>query len=199
MAVQKLEGLLTFFKALADANRLKIIGVLAQGEFSVEQLAAMLKLRSSTVSHHLSRLSRAGLVSARAEGYYNVYRLEASALDEMTKTLLSRETLPDIAASVNLKAYDQQVVANYSLPGGRLKTIPAQRKKLESILRYISQAFEPGVRYSERQVNEILARFHEDTATLRRELVGYRLLSREGGGGAYWLTENGSGGADGHP
>lgn len=199
MAIREFEDLLAFFKALADANRLKIIGLLAQGEFSVEQLAAMLQLRPSTISHHLSRLSQAGLVSARAEGYYNVYRLESSTLEEMAKTLLSRETLPDITASVDLGAYDQQVVANYSLPDGRLKTIPAQRKKLESILRYISQAFEPGIRYSEQQVNQILARFHEDTAALRRELVGYRLLSREGGGGAYWLTENGSGGADGHP
>jgi hypothetical protein len=42
------------------------------------------------------------------------------------------------------------------------------------------------VRYSEKQVNEMLNRFHEDTATLRRELVGYGLMGREGGGGEYW-------------
>jgi hypothetical protein len=64
--------------------------------------------------------------------------------------------------------------------------IPSQRKKLEAILRYIVKAFEVGKRYSEKQVNDILARYHEDTATLRRELVGYGLMKREGGGGAYW-------------
>jgi len=41
-------------------------------------------------------------------------------------------------------------------------------------------------RYSEKQVNEILGHYHADTATLRRELVGFRLMQREGGGGAYW-------------
>jgi hypothetical protein len=53
-------------------------------------------------------------------------------------------------------------------------------------LRRVIKAFEPGTRYSEQQVNEILARFHSDTATLRRELVGSNLMQREGGGGEYW-------------
>ena len=43
-----------------------------------------------------------------------------------------------------------------------------------------------GTRYSEKQVNEILKRYHEDTATLRRELVGFGLMQREGGEGEYW-------------
>jgi hypothetical protein len=64
--------------------------------------------------------------------------------------------------------------------------LPARRKKLEAILRYVVKAFDEGKRNSEKQVNEILARYHEDTATLRRELVGYGLMHREGGGGEYW-------------
>jgi hypothetical protein len=67
-----------------------------------------------------------------------------------------------------------------------LKTLPAQRKKLEAILRYMVKAFEPGRRYSEKEVNDILRRFHDDTASLRRELVGSGLMLREGGGGDYW-------------
>jgi hypothetical protein len=42
------------------------------------------------------------------------------------------------------------------------------------------------VKYSEKQVNEMLARYHSDTATLRRELVGYKLLRRHPGGVEYW-------------
>ncbi len=63
--------LVAFFKALADANRLKIVGLLARQPYSVEELAALLDLKPSTVSHHLSRLAEVGLVSARAESYYN--------------------------------------------------------------------------------------------------------------------------------
>jgi predicted transcriptional regulator len=182
------EELVAFFKALADTNRLKIVGLLSQQPYSVEQLAALLHLRPSTISHHLSKLSEVGLVSAKADSYYNVYQLEEETLQK-TRMLFSQQDLASVVEDVDLDAYDRKVVEDYSLPDGRLKTIPAQRKKLEAVLRYVVKASEPGVRYSEKQVNEMLARFHEDTATLRRELVGYGLMQREGGGGEYWREE----------
>ena len=51
------------------------------------------------------------------------------------------------------------------------------------------RAFEPGVRYTEKQVNEILKDYSDDTATLRRGFIEYKLMQREGGGGEYWLTD----------
>ena len=176
------DELLGFFKALADANRLKIIGLLSQQELTVEQLAEMLNLSSSTVSHHLAKLTKAGLVSARAESYYNIYRLETKALEGMARRLLAKETLPAVASDVDLDAYDRKVLNNYSLPDGRLKAIPLQQKKLLVVLRYVVREFEPNVRYSEKQVNEVLTRFHEDYARLRRELVEFRFMDRKGGG-----------------
>lgn len=181
------EELLEFFKVLADASRLKIVGLLSQKGFTVEQLAAMLELRPSTVSHHLSRLARAGLVSARAEGYYSVYELETDALEAMARRLLSREELLAVAGEIDLDAFDRKVVADFSLPDGRLKIIPSQRKKLLAILRHIVTDFRLGSRYGEKRVNELLSRHHDDTATLRRELVGAGLLQREAG--KYWRTE----------
>lgn len=183
------QELLNFFKALADANRLKIVGLLAQGEYSVEQLAELLKLHPSTVSHHLSRLNKAGLVSAQAEGYYSVYRLETKPLEEMAQRLLSREDLPAVAADVDLDAYDWKVLNSYLGPDGRLKSVPLQRKKLEVVLRYLARQFELGVRYTEKQVNEIIARFNEDTAGLRRDMVDLGYLKRLSGGREYWREE----------
>ena len=183
-----LDELLEFFKALADANRLKIVGLLSQKGFTVEQLAAMLELRPSTVSHHLSRLSQASLVSARADGYYSVYELETDALENMARRLLSKEGLPAVAADIDLDAFDRKVVSDFSLPDGSLKTIPAQRKKLLAVLRHVVVDFELGTQYSEKQVNMILARYHEDTATLRREIVSTGLMDREDG--EYWRIEN---------
>jgi len=183
------EGLVVFFKALADANRLKIVGLLAQQPYSVEQLAAFLHLRPSTVSHHLSKLSEVGLVSAKAEGYYSVYQLEEETLQK-TRLMFSQQDLAAVIEDVDLDAYDRKVIEDYSLPDGRLKTIPSQRKKLEAILRYVVKTFEPSVLYSEKQVNEMLSRFHDDVATLRRELIGYCFMDREDGGGAYWRVES---------
>ncbi len=54
------EELVNFFKAFADTNRLKIVGLLADKPYSVEELASLLNLKPSTVSHHLARLTKAG-------------------------------------------------------------------------------------------------------------------------------------------
>ena len=183
-------GLLAFFKALADANRLKIIGLLAQGEYTVEQMAEMLGVSASTVSHHLSKLSTVGLVSARSESYYNIYCLETSVLESMSQRLLSREIMPVVTADVDMTAYDRKVLNTFCDTEGRILQFPAQRKKFEVLLRHVVRAFKPDVRYTEKQVNEILSSFSDDTATLRRGLIAYKLMAREVGGREYWLLKN---------
>jgi DNA-binding HxlR family transcriptional regulator len=178
--------LVDVFKALADANRLKIIGLLARQPYSVEELAALVELKPPTVSHHLARLAEVGLVAVRAESYYSVYSLDEKTLKALSQRLFSPEQMSAAIEQVDMDAYDRKVLADYSRRDGSLKTIPVQRKKLEAVLRHVVQAFEPDKRYSEKQVNHVLARFHEDTASLRRELVGYGLMQREADGSSYW-------------
>ena len=180
------DELVTFFKALADSNRLKIVGLLAEKSYSVEELAELLKLKPPTISHHLAKLVEAGLVKSRPESYYSVYQLDQSVLESKARSMFSQQELSTVASEVDADAYDKKVIKDYSRRDGSLKTLPSQRKKLEAILRYLVKAFDVGKRYSEKQVNEILARYHDDTATLRRELVGYGLMQREGGGEEYW-------------
>lgn len=183
------DELVDFFKALSDSSRLKIVALLAAGERSVEDLAASLGLTSSTVSHHLARLSAIGLVSARAEGYYSIYRLEEGALAAMAHRLLSDETLPAVAADVALDAFDRKVLSICLDADGRIKAFPAQRKKELAILRHVVKAFEPRRRYSEKEVNAALHRFSSDTARLRRYLVEFGFMDRQGGGGEYWVAD----------
>ncbi len=178
--------LLDFFKALADANRLKIIGLLAKEPLSVEDIAKRLNLHSSTASHHLAKLSKVGLVSARAEGYYSIYRLETKVLEEVSQRLRTEEIPASAAAATAEDAYDRKVLSVYLDAEGRIKQFPMQRKKFEVILRHVVESFEPGVRYSEKRVKEILREFNEDTARLRRSLVDFGLMKRQGGGGEYW-------------
>ena len=63
-----------------------------------------------------------------------------------------------------------------------------QQKKLLVILRHVLNAFEHGKRYSEKEVNDILSRYNEDYALLRRELVEFGFMQRQGGGGQYWRS-----------
>ncbi len=181
--------LLAFFKALSDANRLKIVALLAKHEHSVEGLAGKLGLTSSTVSHHLAKLSAIGLVSARAEGYYSIYRLEEGALAAMAHRLLKDDTLPEVAADVEADAFDRKVLKTYLAADGRIKAFPAQRKKELAILRHVVKAFDARRRYSEKEVNAVLKGFSDDTARLRRYLVEFGFMGRQGGGGEYWRSE----------
>lgn len=182
------EEVLEVFKALADPNRLRIVGSLAQRPHAVEELAANLGLGASTVSHHLSRLSRAGLVTARAEGYNNVYSLQLDALQTMARRMLSREELTTLATDVDVDSFDRKVLSAFTAADGSITTFPVQEKKYRVLLRHVLRAFEPGSRYTEKEVNAVLLRFNKDTARLRRSLVEFGMMRREGGGGAYWRT-----------
>jgi len=179
------DELLAFFKALSDANRLKILGLLASQPYTVEQLAAALNLVPSTVSHHLSRLSDIGLVSAKAQGYYSVYRLETAQLEEMSRRLLKRENLAMLAEDVGVEVYDKKVLRDFLTPDGRVKALPAQEKKLLAVLRYMVKSFDLNVRYSEKEVNEKIKGYHEDFASIRRYFIEFQFMARENS--VYWV------------
>jgi biotin operon repressor len=174
------------FKALADEKRIKIAALIGERGLSVEEIASAVDLTPATVSHHLARLRDAGLVTAAHEQYYTVYRFNQQPLFDALRALADRPAAPDLDR--DLAKYDQKVLATY-LVDGKLASIPTQRKKRDVILRYLAQQFEPGRTYGEKEVNAILAEFHEDVATLRRELVAdnARLLRRENG--QYWRVE----------
>jgi len=180
--------LLAFFKALADANRLKLVGLLAHAPQTVEQLAAALGVGSSTVSHHLRKLADVGLVHARADGPYSVYRLDPEPLQELAKRLLASESLPPLAADADLGAFDRRVLKAYLEPDGRFRPLPSKPRQVQVLARHALQAIEPGVTYSEKELNERLQRYTDDTATIRRTLVDLGLLDRTPDGGAYWRS-----------
>ena len=69
---------------------------------------------------------------------------------------------------------------------GRLVAIPASHGKRQAVLDLLAQEFEPGRRYSEREVNGILSRWHDDTAALRRYLVDDDYMTRDAG--VYWRS-----------
>ena len=172
------ETLLEFFKAMADESRLRIIGLLASGERSVQGLANALDLKEPTVSHHLAILKRQGLVTARAEGTTRWHALDRAALERLAQRVLQPATLaePLVQAADD---WDARVLAGYVAKDGTLKSIPASRKKRGAVLRWLMLDFESGRRYSEAEINDAIQTHHWDSATLRRELIGHRMLARE--------------------
>ena len=174
---------LPLFKALADKKRIKIAALIEARPLSVEEIAAAVDLKPATVSHHLAIMREAGLVEGAREQYYTVYRFRRQPLIDALRAVAEQPSSPEMAD--NLDQYDQQVLRNY-LEDGKLKSIPVQRKKRDAILRFLVGKFEVDRTYSEHEVNTILVAFHDDVATLRRELVEARpaLLTRDKG--RYW-------------
>ncbi|MBE2184316.1 MAG: metalloregulator ArsR/SmtB family transcription factor [Anaerolineae bacterium] len=187
MGQEDFDRLLAFFKVMGNENRLKIAGMLAEGEHTVTELADRLDLREPTVSEHLAMMREIGLVRMRPEGTRRVYSFNFKALYAMNKDILSREKLAEL---VRTKPEDeeQRILRTY-IRDGRLTQIPVGRKKLLTILKFLSGQFAFETRYPEKQVNEILGKFNEDYATLRRELVDFHYLEREKG--IYWRVERG--------
>jgi hypothetical protein len=165
---------------LADESRLKIIGLLAATEHNVQDLAKLLKLKEPTVSHHLAVLREAGLVQMRTDGNTHWYRLDFEMLRSVSRTVLTREKLASIASDLDAEDWERKVL-NAFMEGEQIKQIPTTRKKRWAILRWLAARFDPDTAYTENQLNEIIKRHHWDTATLRREMIGYRMLARSKG------------------
>lgn len=185
MPPEELEELLGYLKALADQSRLRLLGLLATQERSVDELATLLDLRPPTVSHHLSKLKELDLVSMRAEGNTHLYRLNARGLGRVNKLLATPERVADLARDFEGDAWERKVLRDF-IEDGRLKAIPAQEKKRLVILRWLAEQFDWGQTYPEKDVNEVLKRVHPDVASLRRDLIGHRFMERENG--VYWRT-----------
>jgi DNA-binding transcriptional ArsR family regulator len=173
-----LPTLLTFFKALANDSRLQILGMVAQREHNVQELARRLNLTEPTASHHLALLRRTGLVTLRADGNTHWYALDPDALTRLARSVLSREQVAALAPASSVASEASPVLRNFISASGELTQIPASRKKRRIILAWLVEKFAPGTLYAEAEVNAIIQRHHPDCATLRRELIGYKMMAR---------------------
>ncbi len=168
-------------RALTDPERLAVAGALARETMTASALAARLDLPLNRVRRHLTRLTGTGLVVVEADR--RTYRLLPEALREA-----ARDIGPSRNAALALGAvYEgEEAVLRHYFRGGRLREVPAKQSKRRIVLSRLALEFEAGLRYSERQVNETLKRFHDDYAALRRYLVDEDFLTREKG--QYWRS-----------
>jgi ArsR family transcriptional regulator len=176
---ESLEARADLFKALGHPARLLIVNLMKIKPRHGEELAAILKLKPATISHHLAKLARAGLLSSRKHQYYQVYSLVPAMLEKTIGELTSpAEPGPGIGARED--AYREKVFRTF-FRHGRLVSIPAQLKKRQIILERLVEEFEPERDYTENEVNRTLVEFHEDVASLRREMISFKLMTRSRG------------------
>ncbi|ALF51771.1 ArsR family transcriptional regulator [Nostoc piscinale CENA21] len=186
MGKEQFQTLLQFFKVLADESRLKIVGILANQECSVEELAVLMQLKEPTVSHHLAKLKEVNLVTMRPDGNSRLYQLDNEALENISKEIFTPGRIASLIENIDTEAWENKVLHSYLESNSNnsdgfqhLKEIPVSRKKRLVILKWLSKKFEPGVKYSEQMVNEILSRYYPDYMTLRRDLISHKFIQRE--------------------
>ena len=174
------------FKCLSDRSRLQILKSLAKEDMYVERLAERLGLTPATISFHLKKLAEAGAVTSYRSQYYTMYSLKREVFLTRILDIISEES-DEAAIQARRDAEYRQKVLDSFFEYGKLKSIPAQRKKERIILEEIARSFQQGRQYTEKEVNLIIADFHDDFCTIRRDMIGEGILAREKG--IYWLVE----------
>ncbi len=171
------------FKCLADKSRLQLLKSLLIEDMYVERLAERLGISAPTVSFHLKKLADAGLVTSYKSQYYMMYSINREIFETSIMEIL-REKSDEAELQARRESEYRQKVLDTFFEYGKLKAIPAQRKKERIVLERIVQAFEYDRIYSEREVNIIIADFHDDFCTIRRDMISEKLMERSSEG--YW-------------
>ncbi|NKQ34365.1 MAG: metalloregulator ArsR/SmtB family transcription factor [Chloroflexi bacterium] len=179
MSQEQFETLLRFFKVLGNESRLKILGLLANDERSVGELAVLLNLREPTISHHLAAMKELGLVEVRAEGNNRIYWLNSQFLEGMSKDMFSQTNLATLVDDEETSTAWEEKVLRVYMDGNRIKQIPSKRKKERVILQWLADQFEMDRQYYELDLNEIIKQFHPDASYWRRALVVEKFMARD--------------------
>lgn len=173
-----------WLKAFADETRLRILGLVAERAYSASELAERLEMKPQDVVRHLSMLAEYDLIVLQMREGVQVFQLNIRALHNLNRVLAGpppAHVLPE----AHRDDWIGEIFRNF-FEGDRLKSLPAQPKKADVIIVWFAERFQPGVYYSEKQVNEMIQRHYEDYATVRRSMIDMGLMTRENG--VYWRT-----------
>jgi hypothetical protein len=165
-------------RVLLEPSRLAVLGAIAIAPRSLDEVVEATGVAERDVLGTIGPLVVEGLVG-REDGRYWI---EADAW-RATARQLPQAAPADPRIAFGMTSDEAEVLARF-FTGERLIELPAQQRKRLVVLERLALEFEPGRRYEESEVNAILHRFHDDHATLRRELVDAQLLDRDAG--TYW-------------
>lgn len=166
-----------YVRLTLDPVRLALLGSAARGSVDVAAVADDLGVAARRVAAELAALVEAGLI---ADG-----RLQVETLRSVARALPRGVPVAGEILEGPWNPAEMKVLRTF-FGGDRLTSIPSVRGKRRIVLERLAMEFEPGRRYSEREVDFTLQLFHPDHAALRRYLVDEGLMTRAEG--VYWRT-----------
>jgi biotin operon repressor len=178
----QLDKMVNYHKALADPTRMRILLLLSRGEMHGQGLAKKLNLSQPTVTHHASKLREAGLIKERRDKNTVYFTLNPELIRQHAEATVrfifekgeGEEEMPELNETL-----EATVLRNFFAKDGKLRQIPAQYKKKLIVLQMLAEKLEPGRVYPERELNEWIKQYHDDFATIRRELIMHQFMYRE--------------------
>lgn len=192
----QLDKLVTFYKALGDPTRVRILAILANGPLHGQALAGKLGVTPPTITHHMAKLREAGIVYERRDKNTIYFYLHEANMKRQTQAILNvLERAKDFSEEglfaqaeenhdqrrAQMAAEHMHVIKSFLTPDGKLKQIPSQRKKKLIVFEHMVRGLEHGRKYKEQEINDYIRQFHEDYATIRREFVMNHYMYREDG------------------
>jgi hypothetical protein len=131
-------------------------------------------MKETAVARHLRALQTAGLVSKHQAAFTETFSFTQSGLDSL-HNIVEGNVVPE--------TLEERVMREYIL-NDRLRAIPLKEEERLVILRWMANKFEPGRRYTETEVTELVQQYFDKPLTLRRILADNRFLMHTGR--QYW-------------
>ena len=182
----QLDKVVRYHKALADPTRVKMLILLAVGEKSGQTLAQELGVTPATVTHHAAKLRQASLVRERRDkntiflslDSYMLRSNATAAAELITRNMTVGEGGSDMTEAQASSKFKEAALRNFYTEDGRLKHLPSQLKKKLVVLEHMVAQLEKGRKYTEKEMNAFIQRFHPDYATIRREFIMHQFMYR---------------------
>lgn len=169
---------LDVLRAVLDPVRLSVLAASARGSVSIRELAIGLGVEPKEVAKAVGDLRSLGLLDKNA-------RLNRETLADVGRSLPKEH--PDLGEPVEGPWTEDEVrLLGRFFANGRLVEIPTAVVKRRLVLEKIALDFQPGERYSERDVNFKIQLIHPDYVAIRRYMVEEGLMDRADG--SYWRT-----------
>jgi hypothetical protein len=178
--MEELPGPRELVALLAEPDRLRALAAVTLGATTLPEVAERAELEPRVAARALSRLVAGGLLEGEAGKGYRVRTeaLQAAARPPAGEADAAGAEARGTEAGVPTGTPEAEVLRRF-VHNGRLLAMPAARAKRLVVLDHLARLFEPGRRYPESEVNELLGRYHPDYAMLRRYLVDESFLDRE--------------------
>ncbi|WP_294343376.1 DUF2087 domain-containing protein [uncultured Clostridium sp.] len=184
-------GMNTSFTGISEVQR-DVLLLMASG-LSDKEIALKLGVSQSTIRNHRFKLrekeKQGRLFLAMMDMISNDTNRKLTKLDK-EELCDAHKTATTIDDRYNITDKERKdVIKNYFDENGALKSYPAKEKKKVIVLAEIVKNFTTGKKYSEKEINRILKRVHEDYVTIRRAMIEYGFLERSNDCSNYWVKE----------